>query len=308
MKIQTLIAIFFLLVHGATLSALDAAPKNAIESRFSTLDAYVIETLPERVIEGKHADVRIHEKYDELGFDEFSSSLDELTDEELTYLMRAAWLVVHELPHSGLAARMSEVFEVLRHRDAVEGPHIRTMYRAWVRIKEFDQANELKADFPEITLTALPEILEGDDLSASDRRVLRVHPTEHSVVREGADWDSGKKVIVAASPNCGWVDMAARDIFSNAELAAFFQERALWLATGEESLLQIESIRSWNDRFPTDMRIVESPEKWPILKHRSTPTFYVLEDGIVIETLRGWEPETQTRIRQIVSRVLAESA
>ncbi|MGY6630735.1 MAG: hypothetical protein ACXIUL_06975 [Wenzhouxiangella sp.] len=269
-----------------------------LEERFETLNRFWLETLQDRVMQGRSADEVMLEKYHELGFQEIFSASAGLSNDELTLLFRSAALVSFELPQAGLAPHIAEVFAAIEARDALETPHIQVMYRTWVREGKLERAEAHRRQFPGYELTPLP-LMQRPESSDTDYSIWKIDPDDHALLPYELDYGTGLFILVGAAPNCAFVDRAASDLFANGQTAIFFGSRSAWLATNPESLLQVEAIGRWNEQFAPKMLIVENPMGWPLLKYRSTPTFYILQDGELIETLRGWEEPTQQRIREI---------
>lgn len=185
------------------------------------------------------------------------------------------------------AGKMS-VGKLLRLRDAL------------LAAQRFDDALNLSERYPDAGLPPLPDIIDpfsGNDapdrtiwvLSADDDRLTR-----HAIVLEGT------RLLVVSSYNCGFSRNAAEDIAADPVLGPVFSEHATWLMQppGRET---IEAAAEWNRRFPqAPSRLIYRFDEWPMSPSWSTPTFHVIHDGRIVDTVTGWSRNDDSHRRRII--------
>lgn len=303
--LQHTISIYKLAVALILLSAssISASQYSEIEASWMALDEYDIATFRERAIAGVAAEAGIVHKYKELGFDNYPPR--EVSDHDLTFLLKAARRVAFYNPGKNYHERVQEVFEEIVARGQVKSQHVWTMYRAWIADRVFDQARRLVATYPEIPLPPVPDLDQGNFDPQAGPSVLRVHDTEPILIRENVTIDTDYKIIVTASPSCRMTLEAIREIGADPVLRSIFLRRSIWLYPQSEHL-QIEEIRSLNQRSWVRLGIImDQGGEWPMIKYRGTPNFYLVEDGKTIKILRGWRSEVKTQLVELITQAEA---
>jgi hypothetical protein len=78
------------------------------------------------------------------------------------------------------------------------------------------------------------------------------------------------------------------EAFARDEILATVLDRTIWLAP-VELRLHLGVIRNWNEAHPeTRVVIARLRSDWPVVDERSTPVFYVLDDGRLLGKVAGW--------------------
>lgn len=133
-------------------------------------------------------------------------------------------------------------------------------------------------------------------------QVLEIN--NRGLTREARKVDKEDVVVIISSPLCGFSKAASDAIEKDDTLSAFFSKYGLWLVPPMRRL-HVNRIASWNELHPTQMMALAYKTKnWPIIDDWSTPVFYFVSNGIVVDKVVGWPKDGRNipLLRAAISR------
>ena len=111
------------------------------------------------------------------------------------------------------------------------------------------------------------------------------------------------QVIVAAG--CHFSEDAARDIAGDPVLGPVFATHARWL-TAEPGSEKLEALADWNRNHPqTQILPMYDRSEWALIEQWVMPTFVVVKDGKVVDSVDGWDttdPESREQLIALLQR------
>lgn len=200
---------------------------------------------------------------------------------------------------------LRKIHDELRERGLANFSDSRRLYDALLQIRDFDDAHELESDIGGNLGQRVPLI--------DDRTVETVPDTAKRLIVEGdrlvvdvAPIDKGKHVVVIAHPSCAFSRRAMDAIEKDEELKVAM-EGSYWLAP-QDRTLGLDAIRDWNAQADvTKLDLMYNQWNWPLLSARSTPTFYLLNNGVIVKMVKGW-PQKGARAQLLSALTALEAA
>lgn len=247
----------------ARLQALDADPAQPVAVRLAAMrDAYA-HAAPETMQPGDRS---------------------ALPDARLQDLFDATALVAFYAREPATLARLQCLYDALATRDLARDDQHRAMRGALIALQRFDQANALNGRLA-TTPAVLPAIhgvpLPGRPLL----RLNRLAQVERAVLAE-----DGLRVVAVVHPHCGFSRHALQAITTGPEYAWLRERLQLVVPIGQAWPGQ--DMLDWNLAHPTlPMQPMVADPSWALLDTGQTPVFYLLRDGVVIQTVTGWVPD-----------------
>ena len=135
--------------------------------------------------------------------------------------------------------------------------------------------------------------------AAADAARYWVWDTGANVLRERAvDLSRGTHVVVISSANCHFCDELASALPKDPALSAAFRQHAIWISRPDGGF-DLKAVQRWDRRHPqTPLVTVFDLAGWPHERTWATPQFYFMRDGVVVQTVRGYQPSRVDEIRQ----------
>jgi len=135
----------------------------------------------------------------------------------------------------------------------------------------------------------------------AEAHAWRLDTATGSLVDQAIDLRHGRHVVVASAASCGFCRIAVEAISQDAELREWFAD-SLWIMRPSDNL-DVAKIRRWNVANPaTPMLLVTDTSGWPLPNTWMTPTFLVLEDGVVTATVDGWSAASRAALAAALRR------
>lgn len=207
-----------------------------------------------------------------------------LPDARLQDLFDATALVAFYAREPATLARLQCLYDALATRDLARDDQHRAMRGALIALQRFDQANALNGRLA--TTPAVLPAIHGVPLPG--RPLLRLNTlaqVERAVLAE-----DGLRVVAVVHPHCGFSRRALQAITTGPEYAWLRERLQLVVPIGQAWPGQ--DMLDWNLAHPTlPMQPMVADPSWALLDTGQTPVFYLLRDGVVIQTVTGWTPE-----------------
>jgi hypothetical protein len=215
-------------------------------------------------------------------------ALEQADGHDLELLYRAARLAAFHSHGPRHVQDMTSFLSGLQRRGLASSRHYRHMHEAFVGARMFAEARNLATQHPTEVLERLPVLREAADLVAGQPTELVVHPDQHELLRRSADLRRPSQVVVVSHPRCHFSRAAMQDIRADPVLGRILATHARWLAPQDDDL-DFDVLQQWNrEHVEQQITLTFRRDEWPMIDSWQTPTFYFLEDGVVIAKLDGW--------------------
>lgn len=172
-----------------------------------------------------------------------------------------------------------------------------TFFGVLVAYREFAAARGHLAAHPDLEVEPVPAVAALSARRDGEALTYRVDPDAFRLVPEPIRFSDGARLVVVSHPLCGFSRRAMAFISDEPELAAAIDGNVLWLApVGTQ--LHVEVMQAWNREHPsTPVVIPHTRADWPMLHDWSTPSFYLLQDGELVDHFSGWPLDDSHRAR-----------
>ena len=175
----------------------------------------------------------------------------------------------------------------MERRGLATRSEIRAMNDMLIRAGRLEDSRTFSSRHVAAGLRPLPPVIEPSAVADSVPSALDVSASEHALLHEAVEL-APLRIIVVASPGCGFSRAAANAIPLDPELGPIFRKHAVWLAAPEE-LARIDALRSWNQDNPeAPLVVATSTDRWPTIALDSYPQFHVFRDGKLLQSVSGW--------------------
>lgn len=206
---------------------------------------------------------------------------------DLRLLYRAARTTAwHSRANVHLEA-MADTLDELERRGLATRNEIRAMNAMLIKAGRLEQSRKFSSRHVAAGLLPLPPVIAPEAVANGVPSALDVSAAEHALLHEVVEL-APLRIIVVASPGCGFSRAAAKAIPADPELGPIFAKHAVWLAAPGE-LAGLDALRSWNQNNPkAALRVAASSERWPMLALDSYPQFHIFRDGQLMQSVSGW--------------------
>lgn len=209
-----------------------------------------------------------------------------LSDEQAKAVYEGSHLVAFYTRLPEHVARQVEAFNELQRRGLVDLRTIFDTYEALISTRDFKGARRFAAAHPSAGLPPTPAF---KDVSANAKKTeMVVGEAGASLTRQEAKIDSDTTVFVVGHPRCHFTQRAVRDIEADPRMRTIFRQHAKWIAPQDREL-DFSVFDQWNKEHPyMTLTVVYRKDEWPLFTDWSTPLFYFVKDGRVVDTIAGW--------------------
>lgn len=169
------------------------------------------------------------------------------------------------------------------------------LFRYLLAARRFAAAQALADAHPGQPFPALPDFIDSPTTLPS---VWRLDASGRTARRIGLDLGPLQILVVSG---CHFSADAADDIAADPVLGSIFAQHARWLALspGAENL---DALAEWNRRHPqTPLLPIYARSEWALIPQWTMPTFAIVENGKVIESVKGWKSDDPTFRQQLVA-------
>lgn len=256
---------------------------SSIESRFDAFSRRV--TAAVHLADDARA-TAVRSAYDDEQLSASSHVLDQLRDRDLDLVFRAAQAAALYTLDPRHIRDMQSALHGLEARGLASRRHYMHAQKTFIKARQIGEALELWRRRPE-DVEAVPALREAAGIEPGQPTEWVVAPDRPELLRRGVDLRAAQ-VVVVSHPRCHFSRDAMRDIADDPVLAQAFDAHARWLAPPDGSF-SLDAIQAWNRENPGQtVALAFRREEWPIIDSWSTPTFYFLDDGVVVAKVEGW--------------------
>lgn len=211
-----------------------------------------------------------------------------LDDESLSNIFRVLSTTVFYTNDVIYLPAMQSVAERIRQRDGLSASQVNRLHGAYMRTRMFAEADKLFRTQNPRAPDPTPAISQESGFDARGPAVIRLQKDQEKLLIANERLDSPMQIVVTIAPHCAPSQRALRDISSDRSLSAIFHQHALWLLPVDESL-HVEYLRLYSDLEAVgNVGVAYNRKAWPMIDSWSTPIFYFLRNGQVVNTVRGW--------------------
>ena len=230
------------------------------------------------------------------------SNVNDHSIEELESRFDAADTAVFYSHDEKIADELVEIYNALRARGKERPGDRSSLAGAQIISRNFSSLGKMSTfeSFPDEY--HVPDI--ENEISDDQARWQLLKPSNNKLIRTTHSIEKGKSVIVISNPLCGFSNAASKAIESNADLSEFFSKYSLWLVPPTRRLY-FKEITAWNSNYPSQkMALAYKTENWPIIDDWSTPIFYFIENGEVVDKVIGWPKDggNVSKLRNAITR------
>lgn len=219
----------------------------------------------------------------------FDRSVDwnQLSAEELEAEFKAADLAAFHTMSPVYVERMSLALARLQSHGLATPSQYKLLYGDSLLAGMYDQARQLQMSHPRLNLPPVPSITALDVSPESGDLFLLARSTDELQVVERDD-SSGTEIVIISHPLCHFSARAFEAITAEGELREVFSDHAVWVVPPQRRLYTDE-ILEWAKQ-DSSQSILQAfrPPAGSIFQTRTTPTFFFIKDGEVVDKLVGW--------------------
>lgn len=187
------------------------------------------------------------------------------------------------------AAQAEWLFNELQDRGAAEAKDRLEVYKRHIDARSFDAARSFIQRFPHPEAEFLPRVTGA--VEPGTPAILRVSADGRELALQPAEL-GGKRILVTASPYCGFSRAATEAIEKDPRLSRVFQERGLFIVP--QGSLDAADVAKWNREHPAIRLDLAYRQRDFKGTERATPQFHFLNNGKRVLFVPGWprnEPE-----------------
>lgn len=233
-------------------------------------------------------------------------NLDEADAKSLRSRFDSANTVVFYTYDKSIASEMMDIFEILERRGLATADDELDLIGAQAISRNTDSIKSLARSPNASDAIKFLEPLQNAEGEPSKWSALR-HNEDGALTLEHYQIDSGNHLIVVASPLCSFSRAASEYISQDKQLTKFFSTYGIWLIPPMRQPY-IKQVESWNNSHENQKMVwASSGDKWPIVDDWSTPVFYFVSNGVLIEKITGWPKDNSnsSHLRSAIARFLA---
>lgn len=273
------------------------APMSPIETRYNQL--YLLNRQLDGRPDSEHGHI-LAARYAQLFADTPDNpGLRAVNDYDLRLLYRAAYIANFYSPDVVAGDMMARTVAAMDARGIASPDEIGDARNALLAARRFDAARRFTHEHASAHLPPLPRF-KGADADLGDRPSMwQYDDANDTLTRVPLDLAPLQILVLAG---CHVSVDAANDITADPKLGPLFQRHARWLSLppGNED---VQSVRDWNREHPkVPMEMLYARSEWPMFSHWAMPTFYIVQDGKMIGSVRGWSPASRDALATLLRR------
>jgi hypothetical protein len=216
-----------------------------------------------------------------------SNNIKNLSNDELVRLFKAIKEAAFYTVDARYTSYMQAAVEELQTRKIATSAHYSSLYRQHIKSRDFSEAQQLEPRLANLG-RKLPVFIRETPTTTTVPAEWVIDAMGQSATLQNVDLSKDWLVVVVSHPKCHFSSRAALDISADLSLANLLVGRMKWI-TPQEDTFDAAEIAEWNNRNPlARTTIVHKRSAWPIENFTTTPYFYFLKNGQVIDKFEGW--------------------
>lgn len=217
------------------------------------------------------------------------SNLAKITVDDLELIFRAAKLAAFYSHEERYALHARQDLDELEKRHAASDKDYVDMYKTYVLVRMFANAEQLRRYHLAPGMAPLPAFQKATAVVIGKPSNWVIPDHGNSLNLQAVNL-VGRHIVVVAHPLCHFSSNAVHEIHEHPELISVLEHYAVWIAPPEQTF-DVATFQQWNaDNSWAAMGVVNRERDWPMLNDWATPVFYFIKDGKVEKKLVGWPP------------------
>lgn len=158
-----------------------------------------------------------------------------------------------------------------------------------IKYRNMDVAKKIKQLYAnEVLLPDVPEILDMQPMKHGTKVLSLNNGVDNSFFTKEFIHSEEKEIIVFFDTKCFFSNLLIKAIESDAFFNRMFSKKSTWIQVANQSL-NYQSLSEWNKKYYQYKLYSEAtPIDFKDLDLTSIPVIFIMENGKVIEELRGW--------------------
>ena len=187
--------------------------------------------------------------------------------------------------HRYVGFQQNLLAEKIRRKTQTESD-VADMYAAYVGARMFENAKDLRMQFPDIRFPDVPDVVVSSGVSKATRwRVYEVSERGNRAELAALHLDHGVKIVLVMLTGCQIAERAMTKVLADKEFSGEFRANGLLLTDRFDSV----GVANWKSHFDfNNVYIVKAAGDFPGFDFLSSPQFYFLKDGEILYHFKGW--------------------
>ncbi len=182
---------------------------------------------------------------------------------------------------------LQKIYSELEFRKILSRNEMRDFFRALITARKFELVDKFNDDIADLK-QSLPQFFTQVSFEQSKPSIWFVDQLANKVTRQNIDLSAPHLLVVVSHPSCGYSAAATKQIASSSALMSRLKERMVWV-TPQDSNFHFQKLQDWNKQYPElSIHFIDIAEKWSLPRTTSTPIFYLLKNGKVVEEITEW--------------------
>lgn len=179
--------------------------------------------------------------------------------------------------------------ELRRRRVDTRRTFDRTMLKALLAARRFDEAGVFSAAHPGAQRASIPRVTDRPGDGFRGRSVFDFDAGNNALTRNATPSPPGTQVVMVVEAGCHFSANALEAIGNDAALRERLRAANLLMVTPPRTAIPFGFIAAWNAPHPQlPLRAPFSAEEWRDIDVAGVPTFFILENGKVRTKITGW--------------------
>ena len=224
-----------------------------------------------------------------------------LSDQQVLDLFLATTTAIFYTNDAQYLPDISSAFEQLHRRSQLSEKVRSDMRSSLIRLRAVDQLHRLSDRGLLADASNVASIQQGEGVRQDRPLLLRAGDPGDHMRLENYIWRKGLSIVVVYGPHCAPSRKALAAISGDKELAAVFQERALWLMPVDDDL-HVQALGSLASKgASSNVAVAYNRASWPQIESWTTPMLYFFDDGNLVHVVKGWQSDAQLEaVRQFI--------
>lgn len=168
--------------------------------------------------------------------------------------------------------------------------YVQRLFGLHVAARSFELAKQLKQQYPNIELPALPNVVLKDSLSKPS--VFKLSKDGNTLSEVEAEVpEVGAHIVIVSSSSSSSANKFKSWLMHNTKVKSAVEQHSTWLIP-QTTQLELGLTQASNLMMPSmQLLYVKDQKAWPDIHYWGAPAFYFYRDGELISHMKGWSGE-----------------
>lgn len=216
------------------------------------------------------------------------STLKRLSDDNVRIFFQYANNASFYFLVPGYVGDMETAFHELTRRRLTSKSVRQSLLSAYFQLRMLEKAERFRNLPINNDLPELPVVTPRINHPSPKAMLWTFHDEGRKIVRSDLSMGPDIRLVAIGSPWCHFSTSASADIAGNEALSAVMRRHAIWIMPqGRE--LDYRDAYHWGQTLPhREFGMIDAQANFPLITSWATPTFYLIREGKVIDSLVGW--------------------